>query len=411
MATAASPPAGPAASSRASATRSRAGRLSLPAALPADGRGDSATTYKELGLYSWKRRIEDAVIRVEMTASNALKWEEAQRIKHEEVLQSRSLWDNPAKSHEALSALSDAIRAVDHLKDLLYKAEEAKLISQLAGMDVINGELFKQAYNISLDASEFLDRYEMYKLLKGPYDKEGACIIVTAGSEGVASELWTEKLFGMYTCWARRQGCKQGLIEQIASTSGNIQFAAMEIESEYMFGILSGEKGMHTMINSSIENSGTEEAISARVDIIPLFLDRPLNFHLDDNDLEISPSLSECGNPGRRNGATVRVQHIPSGVTAESSGERSYFANKLKAMSRLKAKLLVITTELGAPGTKMINIQAVEERYYRETRRYTFGPQELVHDLNTGIQLSDLNSVLEGDIEPFIRGRIISRHG
>ena len=61
------------------------------------------------------------------------------------------------------------------------QAEEAKLISQLAGMDVINGELFKQAYDISLDASEFLDRYEMYKLLKGPYDKEGACIIVTAG--------------------------------------------------------------------------------------------------------------------------------------------------------------------------------------------------------------------------------------
>jgi hypothetical protein len=69
------------------------------------------------------------------------------------------------------------------------QAEEAKLISQLAGMDVINGELFKQAYDISLDASEFLDRYEMYKLLKGPYDKEGACIIVTAGSEGVASEV------------------------------------------------------------------------------------------------------------------------------------------------------------------------------------------------------------------------------
>ncbi|KAM0873763.1 hypothetical protein ACQ4PT_037864 [Festuca glaucescens] len=408
MATAASPPAGPAASSRASATRSRAGHVSLPAALPAEGRGDSATTCKELGLYSWKRRIEDAVIRVEMTASNALKREEAQRIKHEEVLQSRSLWNNPAKSHEALSALSDAIRAVDHLKDLLYKAEEAKLISQLAGMDVINGELFKQAYDISLDASEFLDRYEMYKLLKGPYDKEGACIIVTAGSEGVASELWAEKLFDMYTCWARRQGCKEGLVEKTSSTSGHIQFAAMEIESEYMFGILSGEKGMHRMINSSIDTYGTEEAISARVDIIPLFLDRSLNFQLDDNDLEISPSLSECGNRG---GATVRVQHIPSGVAAESSGERSYFANKLKAMSRLKAKLLIVITELGLSGAKMIDKQAVEEKYYHQTRRYTFGPRKLVHDLNTGIQLSDLNLVLEGDIEPFIRGRIISRHG
>uniref|UniRef100_A0ACD5U3D3 Uncharacterized protein n=1 Tax=Avena sativa TaxID=4498 RepID=A0ACD5U3D3_AVESA len=293
----------------------------------------------------------------------------------------------------------------------MHNAEEAKLISQLAGMDVINGELFKQAYDISSDASEFLDRYEMYKLLKGPYDKEGACIIVTAESEGVASELWTERLFDMYTSWARGQGCKEGLVEKIASTSGRIQFAAMEIESEYMFGTLSGEKGMHRMIYSSVDNSGTGEAISARVDVIPLFLDRPLHFYLDDNDLEISPSPSECENQGRGNGGTVRVQHMPSGVTAESSGERSYFANKLKATSRLKAKLLMITTELGVSGAKMIEKQAVEEKYYRETRRYTLGPQELVHDLNTGIQLSDLNSVLEGDIEPFIRGRINSRQG
>lgn len=63
------------------------------------------------------------------------------------------------------------------------------MISQLAGMDAINGELFKQAYKSSIDASEYLDRYEMYKLLKGPYDKEGACVIVTAVSEGVASEV------------------------------------------------------------------------------------------------------------------------------------------------------------------------------------------------------------------------------
>uniref|UniRef100_A0A0E0L1V4 Peptide chain release factor domain-containing protein n=1 Tax=Oryza punctata TaxID=4537 RepID=A0A0E0L1V4_ORYPU len=168
--------------------RSSAGRVT---ALPADGRGDGASTaasYKELGLYSLKKRIEDAVVRVETTASSALEMEEARRIRQEEVLRGRNLWDNPAKSHETLSALADAIRVVDHLKDLRYKAEEAKLISQLSEMDVINVELFKQAYKTSVDASEFLDRYQMYKLLKGPYDKEGACIIVTAGSEGVASE-------------------------------------------------------------------------------------------------------------------------------------------------------------------------------------------------------------------------------
>nr|AAT93880.1 hypothetical protein [Oryza sativa Japonica Group] len=257
---------------------SSAGRV---AALPADGRGDGASTaasYKELGLYSLKKRIEDAVVRVETTASSALEMEEARRIRQEEVLRGRNLWDNPAKSHETLSALADAIRVVDHLKDLRYKAEEAKLISQLSEMDVINVELFKQAYKTSVDATEFLDRYQMYKLLKGPYDKEGACIIVTAGSD-----------------------------------------------------------------------------------------DRPVNLHLDENDLEISPSPSDHKRRDHRNSA-IRVQHIRTGVTAESSGERSYFANKMKAISRLKAKLLVISRELRSSNLKTIKRQTVEELYSRETR-------------------------------------------
>uniref|UniRef100_A0A452YZJ1 Peptide chain release factor domain-containing protein n=1 Tax=Aegilops tauschii subsp. strangulata TaxID=200361 RepID=A0A452YZJ1_AEGTS len=148
-------------------------------------------------------------------------------------------------------------------------------------MDVINGELFKQAYDISLDASEFLDRYQMYELLKGPYDKEGACIMVTAGSEGVASELWAEKLFGMYTSWARRQRCKEGLVEKIASISGHIQFAALEIESEYMFGTLSGEKGMHRMIYSSVENSGTDQLIFTWTTTIWRFLHYPVNVKIE----------------------------------------------------------------------------------------------------------------------------------
>nr|AAT01347.1 unknown protein [Oryza sativa Japonica Group] len=266
---------------------SSAGRV---AALPADGRGDGASTaasYKELGLYSLKKRIEDAVVRVETTASSALEMEEARRIRQEEVLRGRNLWDNPAKSHETLSALADAIRVVDHLKDLRYKAEEAKLISQLSEMDVINVELFKQAYKTSVDATEFLDRYQMYKLLKGPYDKEGACIIVTAGSD-----------------------------------------------------------------------------------------DRPVNLHLDENDLEISPSPSDHKRRDHRNSA-IRVQHIRTGVTAESSGERSYFANKMKAISRLKAKLLVISRELRSSNLKTIKRQTVEELYSRETRR-TYSSSKVV---------------------------------
>lgn len=106
----------------------------------------------------------------------------------------------------------------------------------------------------------------------------------------------------------------------------------------------------------------------------------------------------------------IQEKNISWNVTSwPLTGERSYFANKLKATGRLKAKLLLIARELRVSDTKMINKQAIVDKWNRETRRYTFGPQKCVHDLSSGTQLSDLNSVLEGDIEPFIRGRIISR--
>ncbi|KAL5812170.1 hypothetical protein ACOSQ3_027120 [Xanthoceras sorbifolium] len=148
--------------------------------------------YKQLGLFSLKRKIEDAVLRAEMLAPTALELEEAKRIKQEEMIRGYDLWDDPAKSNEILVKLADSNKVVDALKDLNYKAEDAKLISQLAEMDAINCWLFKQAYDASLDVTKLLDQYEMSKLLHGPSDIEGACVTIKAGSKGVCPEVLHE---------------------------------------------------------------------------------------------------------------------------------------------------------------------------------------------------------------------------
>ncbi|XP_020585874.1 peptide chain release factor PrfB3, chloroplastic isoform X2 [Phalaenopsis equestris] len=286
----------------------------------------NAKIFKELGLFSLKKKIEETVNRAEMMAPGAMKFEEERRIKQEEVLRECNLWDDDiTSSNESLSAFADSIKAVNNLKDMWHKAEEAKLITQLAEMDIINGRLFEQAYSASLDVNDFLDRYEMSKLLRGPYDKEGACMIIRAGTEGTASEMWTETIQLMYTRWAEKIGHNVTGSETFPSSGGGTKLATIEFEKECMYGYLSGEQGIHRMIHSSLDGSIIRETCSASIDVIPLFLENMADYHIDDKDMEISSSSQEetfC-----KSRTTVSIRHIPSNTVVQCSGMQVRGAN------------------------------------------------------------------------------------
>ncbi|KAK2651950.1 hypothetical protein Ddye_011806 [Dipteronia dyeriana] len=360
--------------------------------------------YKQLGLFSLKRKIEDVVLRAEMLAPPALELEEARRIKQEEMIHDHDLWDDPVKSNEILIKLADSEKVVDALKDLQYKAEEAKLISQLAEMDAINYGLFKQAYDASLDVRKLLDQYEISKLLHGPYDIEGACVTIKAGSEGVCPEIWAEQLLSMYIKWAEKQGYKGRLVEKCCSENGGIKSATIEFEFEYAFGYLSGETGVHLLITSKNHH----EASPACVEVVPLFLETASDLQISDEDLVFSPPLM-LGEAQSIAGPAVCIQHIPTGISVQSSGERNHFTNKMKALNRLKAKLLVLVREQLVSSVCCIKRDAIIDVWQKETRRYISHPYKLVQDVKTGIQLPDLNSVLDGNIETIIRAYINMR--
>ncbi|KAK6945226.1 Peptide chain release factor [Dillenia turbinata] len=354
---------------------------------------------KSAGFFSLKKKIEDAIVRAENTAPAALELEEARRIKQEELMREYDLWNDPAKSNEILADLAGSVKVVDALKDLRYKAEEAKLITQLADMDAINFGLLKQAYKASVDVSKFLDQYEMSKLLKGPYDMDGACVIIKARSEGIYPEMWAEQLLNMYTKWAEKQGNQGRVVEKHCSGNG-IKYATVEFEFQYAFGYLSGEQGIHRMINSQ-DVSIFQKGCLASVDVIPMLLETAPDVDIDEKDLLVSYKEEEGNTP-----RAIFVQHIPTGITTSSSGERSQFANKMKALNRLKAKLLVIARGQGVSNIKNISIDNMVNTWNQETRKYVFHPFKLVQDVKTGIQVPDLNSILDGNIEPFIVAHI-----
>ncbi|KAF9679589.1 hypothetical protein SADUNF_Sadunf06G0030500 [Salix dunnii] len=340
---------------------------------------DKNNVYKQLGLFSLKKNIEDTVLRAEMLAPTALEHEEARRIKQEEMIHECNLWEDPAKSNEILIKLAGSAKAIDALKDLKYKAEEAKLISQLVEMEAINYRLFKQAYTSSLDVRKLLDQYEMSRLLKGPYDKQGACVVIKAGSKGFNHEIWTEELLNMYVKWAEKLGYEGRLVEKHPSMHGGIESATIEFEFECAYGYLFGERGIHHKINSQ-NGSVHHEVTLACVDVVPLFLGTGFDFQIDDEELIVSCSPSLLRNGKSRTELTVCLQHIPTGISVQSSGERSHFANKMKAHNRLKAKLLVIAEEQKVCDVSSIRRENIVDVWQKETRRYVSQPYKLVQD-------------------------------
>ncbi|XP_054784679.1 peptide chain release factor PrfB3, chloroplastic isoform X2 [Prosopis cineraria] len=328
---------------------------------------DEKEVYKQVGLFSLRRKIEDAVLRAEMFAPMALEMEEARWIEQEEMIRNYNLWDDLNKSNDILVRLADSAKVVDALKDLKYKVEEAKLIIQLAEMNAIDYGFYKQAYDASLDASKILDQYEMSKLLKGPFDLEGACLIIQAGTGGIHHKLWAEQLLSMYLKWAKKQGHEGRVVDRFLFENGGIASATIEFEFECAYSYLSGEKGAHHMIRSSLDESSLLEASSAVVDVVPLFLENSSDLEIDHEDLIIS-SPSSIGEQKGRTEARVCIQHQPTGISAESSGERTHFANKMKALNRLKAKLEVIAREQGVSGISSIRKDAIVNLWQEETR-------------------------------------------
>ncbi|KAJ4978452.1 hypothetical protein NE237_009232 [Protea cynaroides] len=371
---------------------------------------DMEKGYKELGLFSLRKKIEDVVHRAETLASTSLESEEARQIKQEHMIREYNLWDDLPKSNEILFELADSTKVVDSLKDIQYKAEEVKLITQLAEMDAINHWLFKQAYNTSVDLSKLLDLYEMSKLLGGPYDMQGACVTIQAGPKGVYPEIWAERLLRMYIQWAKKHGHKGRVLERYPAKGGGIKSAIVEFEYEYAYGYLYGERGIHRMVGNFHDGSLLHETSLARVDVIPIFLHTTPDLEVDDEDLLIS-SLSCSGEEKLicQTEPVVSIQHIPTGIRVQSSGERSHFANKIKALNRLKAKLLVIAMEKGVHNVKNINKASIDSLWHQEARRYVYQPYKLVQDVKTGIQLPNLISVLDGNIEALIGAHISIR--
>ena len=315
-----------------------------------------------------------------------------------------SFWDDAAAAQKLNQELAVLKGGVDTYKELMAKYEDAETLYEM-GIEESDPSMeadIRAELNL---IAEGLETLQLEVLLSGDYDANDAILTLHAGAGGTEAQDWTQMLLRMYGRWAERHGFTVETADLQPGDEAGVKSATLFIKGHNAYGFLKSEKGVHRLVRiSPFDSQARRHTSFSACDVMPEIDDAvevPIN--MDDVRVDYFRASGAGGQHINKTSSAVRMTHEPTGIVVQCQNERSQLQNKEQCLKMLRAKLFELEQE--KKEEEIAKLEGVQQKieWGSQIRSYVFQPYTMVKDVRTNAETGNVQAVMDGDIDPFIR--------
>lgn len=328
----------------------------------------------------------------------AQKDEEAKKLEQE--ASAPDFWDDSNTAQRKMQKMSRLKAQVDKWQKVERRVSDAVELAELGDDDDMMEEIARETEALM----QITEDLSFEAMLSGEYDNEDAILSIHAGAGGTEAQDWASMLERMYVRWMERRGYKIEEIDKTYGEEAGIKSVTFAVKGDYAYGYLQSELGVHRLVRISPYDSNSRRHTSfAKVELYP---DIAGDIEIEVKDADIRIDVFRASGPGGQSVNTtdsaVRITHLPTGTVVQSQNQKSQVQNKERAMQVLKARLFELERQKQQDEIDALKGENVDAGWGNQIRSYVLHPYQMVKDLRTRHETSQTNSVLDGDLDPFM---------